>query len=164
MADSIFDKDTGADGVGPIQPQRPERRPSSYDEIKKIFSENVVELRFERRTPLPVPRTTGHKRRTRRMLATANWSYLKMAVRRGSFRWKQPKRVGRRDPSWYRRRNLLIVWDIIQQDFRIISLDNWRILAYYPVNTPATQARFAVFYRKRLTRLNRVQRDAYSDK
>jgi hypothetical protein len=98
------------------------------------------------------------------MLATANWGFLKMAVRRGTYRWRQPKIKNRRHPSWYRRRNLIIVWDLVQKDFRIVSLDDWDIIAYYPINSAVTQAKFTMFYRKRLTKMNRSQKDSYSDR
>jgi hypothetical protein len=78
------------------------------------------------------------------------------------YKWKKPK--SKRGKSWYRQRNLIIVWDIIQQGFRMISLDEYIILGYTPVSNFKDKAKFTQFYRKRLYRQPKLQRDKFSDK
>lgn len=122
--------------------------PKGYKNIQKVFHNNVIELVFKRRTPLPKNKKPGHMRKTRRMLCTANWRFIRSPITAKLYKWKKPKH--RRGPAYYRNKNLIIVWDIMKADFRIISLDSWRIAGMVPTNTLLDKQKFHLFYMQKL--------------
>jgi hypothetical protein len=126
----------------------PSTVPKGDNNILKFFRNNVVELTFVRRTPLPKNKKPGHMKKTRRMLCTANWRFIRSPIVAKLYKWKKPK--SRRGSSWYKKRNLIIVWDILKADFRIVNLDKWKIVAYVPSKTLFDKQAFTVFYMQKL--------------
>ncbi len=126
--------------------------PRDYNTILQVFHNNVVELRFVRRTP-------KYNGTTRRMLCTANWKYLSSVLTRRVFGWSNPK--SRRGTSWYKMRRLVIVWDLLINNFRIISLDDWSILGVLPLQSLEDKAQFLVFYNEYISRMGGKNIDNY---
>ena len=133
-------------------------------ELEIFFATNLVELRFKRRGEVPWKknqRETGHRSLHRRMLCTSNWRYISSPLVRRFFNWKRPKT--RRGPAWYRKRQLIICWDILQNDWRMISLDKYIILGYTPIAKLKQQAEFTEFYRQHLKNLPDNKKDHFND-
>lgn len=126
--------------------------PRDYNTILQVFHNHVVELRFVRRTPV-------YNGTSRRMLCTANWKFLSSVATRKVFGWSNPK--SRRGTSWYKVRKLIIVWDLLINNFRIISLDDWNILGVLPLKDLNEQAKFLVFYNEYISRLGGNQIENY---
>jgi len=135
--------------------------PRDYNTTLRIFQTHVVELRFKRRMNIPINRPPGHAKETRRMLCTSNWKFLSHVLTRKLFGWKNPK--SRRGVSWYKSRNLLITWDFMKNNFRMISLDDWEILAVTPLVNLWQKGAFIVFYKGYLSSLNRNDRNNFYD-
>ena len=95
--------------------------------INVFMANNLVECIQPRRLDPETGFTTK-----RHMLATRNfWLAAKMAKIKGErLTVKQP-----RGDNWYKKRNLILVWDIVFNNFRMIDLtkpNDWRILDFIP--------------------------------
>ena len=130
--------------------------------LHEVFDNNVVELKFNRRTPLSKNKKAGHMKPTRRMLCTTNWRLISSPLTRFIYKWKKPKT--RRGRAWYRQRNLIIVWDLMQKGFRMVSLDSYIIVGYTPVSTFTDKVIFTEFYMSNLYRSSKLDRNKFSDK
>jgi hypothetical protein len=148
MASGVENKRVALTRPSPAKAFIPRTAPKGYNNILKFFHDNVVEVKFVRRGKIPKNpklRGDGHRKKTRRMLCTANWRFVRSPVVKKYFKWTKPKK--RKGRQYYQKKNLLIVWDLIQQDFRIINLDRWRIAAYVPTTTLLEKGQFAIWYR-----------------
>lgn len=88
-------------------------------ELRNQLSKNVCEVVFRRRRPVQ------GKPAYRRMLCTLNENILNSANGRLSLNYKPP--VG--GPKYSTAdKNLLLVWDIFMQDWRMVSLDDCRVV------------------------------------
>ena len=133
-------------------------------ELELFFALNIVELKFTRRVKPPrkkAERTTGHMSYTRRILCTSNWRYISSPIVRYLYHWKKPKK--RRGKAFYRSRKLLIVWDIMKNDWRMVSLDKYKIVGYTSVKSIQDQDTFTKFYRYNLKVLPEAKKEHYSD-
>lgn len=142
----------------------PKSVPKDYVTIKKFFQQNIVEIKFYRRGEIPLNHPVGHQKNTRRMLCTANWRFIRSPLTARFFKFKKPKQ--RRGAQWYRSRNLIIVWDLLAADFRIVSLDTWKIAAFVPCNSVNDYAKFAVFYQQKIrgNAMPKIKKKRFSDK
>ena len=138
-------------------------KPSGFKNLGDFLRANVVEFKFRRRSPLLKNPALGHKSKTRRILCTANWRLINSPITRLTFKWKAPKAKRRRLYSWYKKRNLMIVWDIMFQDFRILSLDDWEIIAAIPVVDLMNKVRFFIFYKFQLSKITQKKREDFAD-
>ena len=132
--------------------------------LERLFSENIVEIRFRRRTKMikkNYENPVGHMTNYRRMLCTSNWRYIKSPICRLLYNWQRPKT--RRGPDWYRKRHLIIVWDIIQNDWRMIPTKYYEILGYTPIKTFLQQEVFTEFYEKKIRLTTQWKKDHFSD-
>ena len=138
-----------------------QNKPQSYDGILALFRSSIVELKFKRRNFPCKDKKAGHRKSTRRMLCTANWKLISNIFTRRLFGWKSP--LHRRGPSWYKQRNLLIVWDFMKDDFRIVSLDEWEIIAVFNTTKFFDRAKFIAFYKYYISKQPQIRRDGFSD-
>jgi hypothetical protein len=92
-------------------------------ELDALLLNNVVDVRFKRRIPL------FGRPGTRRMLCTKSASLLNSVNGRISLNYRPPKNVPAFNAA---EKNLIIVWDIFMQDYRIISADSFTILKVIP--------------------------------
>ena len=124
-----------------------------YTTLTSFLHNHIVELRFTRRHP-----KTGFKD-SRRMVCTANWKFLSSVFTRWVFNWNTPKT--RRGVSWYKQRNLIIVWDLMVNNFRIIPVTDIRFVSAYKCNSLMEKGRFILFYRRNIRKLTPTQEHKY---
>lgn len=153
-----------------INPKFVGGNPIGYMNILKFFRTHVVEVKFKRRLyPSRKGLGTGHRRNTRRMLCSSNWRFIASPIVKNVFQWKRP--IGpAKGYQWYKKRNLIITWDILNQDWRIVNLDDWNVVAAMPVETLLQKAEFLAFYHCALEQLsagsdpNGGRRNSFADK
>ena len=93
--------------------------------LDSILLNNVCEVRFARRRP-----ATG-KAATRRMWCTKNYALLNSINGRVSLNYRPPSGPKKINEA---AENVLVVWDIIMQDYRSISLDSCDLIQQIPAN------------------------------
>lgn len=95
----------------------------SLASLRTILQSNVCEIIFERRRLKPgdLPR--------RKMLCTLDKSILNSVNGRITLNYSPPSQPPKYNPFV---RNLLPVWDIIMQDWRMVSMDNCQIINTIP--------------------------------
>ena len=91
----------------------------SRDQLKKILLQNVCEIKFSRRRPV-----IG-KSPFRRMMATLSYPLLNSANGRLTLNYKPTIAPPRYNPA---QKNLLIVWDIFMQDWRMVNMDECNLI------------------------------------
>jgi hypothetical protein len=120
--------------------------PKGYMRILEFFRTNVIELRFDRRIyPSKKGHAVGHRQPTRRMLCSSNWRFIASPIVNKVFDWKRPKNPAR-GYQWYKKRNLIITWDILNQEWRMVNLDDWNVIASMPLSTLMEKASFLALY------------------
>lgn len=95
-----------------------------------LLRQNLVECIFPRR----LDPKEGY-RSTRHMLCTRNFIFAeKLAKIRGmKMNVRSP-----RGNDWYQKRKIILVWDVVANDWRMINLEDptgWRIMDFVPFNT-----------------------------
>jgi hypothetical protein len=135
----------------------------SFYPFNRFLKNNIVEVRFVRRLE---PKETG-LRAKRRMLCTQNWRFIYRLYKAfpGYFNFpiiKNKKGVIKK--SWYRDRNLTLVWDIVANDIRMISMDDWKIIDAQPFNTGEDLAAFMEFFDRYLKRITKIAKKRYYNK
>ncbi len=128
-------------------------RITDYTTLLNFFHSHIIEMRFTRRHD-----KQGYNP-NRRMVCTANWKYLSSMFTRRIFNWKTPKT--RRGVSWYKRRGLMIVWDLMIKDFRIIPVGGIKFVSAYKCTSLIEKGRFYLFYRKQVGTLTESQQKKY---
>lgn len=93
--------------------------------LKNKLQSNVCEIIFEKRRPKPGDSSS------RRMLCTLDESLLNSVNGRTTLNYKPPSGAPKYNPET---RNLLPVWDIMMQSWRMVSLDNCEIVNTIPEN------------------------------
>lgn len=147
----------------------------SYEEILNFFRRNVVELIFERKlVHTGESRTAGRSSRLRRMLCTANWDFVESPTGAQKTRFGfTPPHMENRGEEWYKSKNLVIVWDIMLLEWRMVCLDNWKVISFFPLTVDENhrtrdklkELTFVQFYRNTINdKLSESQRQAYGDK
>ena len=95
----------------------------SLASLKSTLQGNVCEIIFEKRRPKP-----GDSSR-RRMLCTLDESLLNSVNGRTTLNYKPPTGLPKYNPE---SKNLLPVWDIMMQSWRMVSMDNCEIVQTVP--------------------------------
>lgn len=95
------------------------------ESLEQKLLNNVVDLRFVRRIPIP------GRPATRRMLCTKSSSLLNSTNGRLSLNYKPPFKGKQFNES---KQNALVVWDIFMQSFRVVSLESVVIINEIPAN------------------------------
>ena len=93
--------------------------------LDSILLNNVCEIRFSRRRPV------AGKSATRRMWCTKSYSLLNSINGRISLNYKPPsgpKKVNEAQD------NIIVVWDILMQDYRTVSADQCDLLQQIPAD------------------------------
>lgn len=93
--------------------------------LDSLLLQNVCDIRFKRKT-----KGTG-KPPTRRMLCTKNYSLLNSTNGRISLNFKPPAGGKRYNES---AKNVIIVWDILMQDYRTINAEECELIRQVPAN------------------------------
>ena len=87
---------------------------TSLANLKTILLDKVCEVKFARRNPKP------GRPAMRRMLCTNNIQLLNSLEGRTVLNYAPPRQAPKYNPN---QENLIIVWDILMQDFRTINCD-----------------------------------------
>lgn len=128
-----------------------------YNTLNRFMHNHVVELRFTRRTN---SKYNGQQAgQSRKMLCTTNWKFLSSMFTRRMFNWNTPKT--RRGVSWYKQRNLIIVWDLMVDNFRIIPVGDIRFVSAYKCSSLIEKGRFLLFYRNNIRKLTSTDEAKY---
>jgi len=103
---------------------------NSFGGAKLFFENAIVEVRFDRKLEADISRG---QIKTRRMICTRNFFFAqRFAKHFGQF--DMPYRpVKRRLASWYRTRNIILVWDLIECKYRMVHLKKWKVMDYIPL-------------------------------
>lgn len=112
--------------------------------LNNILLDNVVDLRFLRRVPL------SNKPQTRRMLCTKSYNLLNSTNGRIVLNYKPPSRGKQFNENV---KNALVVWDIIMQDYRIVSCDSVQVIQTIPAND-----QFWSYFNEKVYTLNTEQK------
>jgi len=95
-------------------------------QLEDLLKENVCEIRFVRRHP---PR--DGRPMTRRMICTKSYSLLNSVDGRVKLNYRPPRHQSTANPVV---QNLVIVWDILMQDYRNVPMEQCEVLEQIPVN------------------------------
>lgn len=133
-------------------------------DMEDLLASHMVELTFRRRIKPPKKikdRKVGHMKQTRRMICTAQWGIISNPKFRQLFNFKKPKT--RRGKNWYRKRKLFIVWDLMKNNWRMISADKYIIQGVFPIMSEEEANQFLSFYRRNIHRRSEAYKDKFSD-
>lgn len=133
-------------------------------DLEDLFATHMVELVFRRRIKPPKKikdRKVGHMKITRRMLCTAKWDIISNPKFRRLFNWKRPKT--HRGKNWYRKRKLVIVWDLMKNNWRMVSTDKYVIQGLFPIMSEEEATQFLAFYRRNVHRRSDAYKLKFSD-
>jgi hypothetical protein len=97
----------------------------SRSKLDSLLLTNVCEIRFTRR------HLVANRAATRRMWCTKSLQLLNSTNGRISLNYKPPTGNKRYNEAT---EDTIIVWDIIMQDYRTISMDNCELLQQLPAN------------------------------
>lgn len=124
----------------------------SINGLKQLCTENVVELKFDRRRP------SGYAFPHRRMLCTLDPAILDSELGLKILNFKKP--VTSAAYNTYSR-NLLTVWDIIMQDWRNIPVENTNVIATVPTKPPE---KFWEYFNKVISKMTSKQKANFINK
>jgi len=121
----------------------------SIQALESLLLNNVLDLRFTRRILLP------GKPASRRMLCTKSYDLLNSTNGRIVLNYKPPSSGKQFNES---KNNACIVWDILMQDYRIVSADQINIIRQIPANEE-----FWTFFNKEIYTLTTEQKILYME-
>jgi len=121
----------------------------STQTLENLLLNNVLDLRFVRRIPV------ANKPATRRMLCTKSYELLNSTNGRVVLNYDPPRHNKQFNES---RQNACVVWDILMQDYRIVSADRVNIIRQIPANEE-----FWTFFNKEIYTLNTEQKITYME-
>jgi hypothetical protein len=99
--------------------------------IRDMCDLGVVEVEFKRRIwPIKNP-DSGQKTKTRRMLASSAFTYINKNKK--IYKFVPPSGKFSRSLAWYKKKKLIIVWDMVRKKFRHISLDDYNVISFWPL-------------------------------
>jgi len=116
--------------------------------LKNLLSQNVCEIVFARRRPKP------DKPPVRRMLCTLDDNILNSTNERLSLNYKPPGGAMPYNPET---KNLLLVWDIFMQDWRMVNMDACDLVNTIPENE------FWNYFNNTLLKMSPQQKMTYMD-
>ena len=97
----------------------------SLNGLSSLLKSNAAEIVFRRRRPGPTP--------FRRMLCTNDLKLLQSIPGKLALNYRRPTGYPPYNPTRY---NLLIVWDLFMQDFRMVPVDATEVISVLPT-TPS---------------------------
>lgn len=127
----------------------------SVQGLKTLCQQSVVELKFIRR------RDKAGYPPNRRMLCTLNVPLLNGDIGKNILNFIRPMKGPPYNPA---SKGLVIVWDIIMQNWRAIPADSCVIAQVFKLNTKAEQAKFFSFFDKVIMKMTASQKKEFMDK
>ena len=93
--------------------------------LETLLLSNVLDLRFTRRIPI------AGKSPTRRMICTKSYELLNSTNGKIVLNYVPPKKGHKLNES---KSNVCVVWDILMQNYRVVSADEVEVLKQMPAN------------------------------
>ena len=121
--------------------------------LAQVCENNVIELKFVRRNKLRIPPT-------RRMLCTLDYTILNSALGKKILNFKPPRFSPKYNAA---SKGLLVVWDIIMQDWRAVPANSCEIVARIETS-PNKQTNFWEYYNEVLQKMTPFQKKNFMDK
>lgn len=118
--------------------------------MRTVCTENVLEIKFERRDRSRVPKT-------RRMLCTLDFAILDSPLGKSVLNFRKPKRRARFDAGKY---GLCTVWDLIMQDWRNVPVKAVDCISKF---TTRPQKEFWEFFEAVIKPMSKEQRKHFMD-
>lgn len=122
--------------------------------LTELCRKNVVELKFVRRNKLRIPPT-------RRMLCTLDWPLLNSDEGKRLLNFKAPRFA---PPYNAASKGLVVVWDIIMQDWRTVPADACEAVSAIKTSPVGQQKNFWEYYDKVLRKMTSTQKKGFMDK
>jgi hypothetical protein len=127
----------------------------SLSGLKTLAQNHVIEVRFVRRTKNRLPRK-------RRMLLTLDRMLLNSSQGIQLLHFKKPTQTPSYDAA---SKKLLIVWDLIMQDWRAVPAENLNIVyGAFPMRTYPDSSKFWQYYNLVLTKMTALEKASFMDK
>jgi len=117
--------------------------------LKALLQQDVVEIKFTRRRPVP------GKSPTRRMLCTNSRRILNSIPGREALNFRDTKQPPKYNTDT---RNLVIAWDLFKQDYRMINCDNVVVVSQIPGDD-----QFWEYFNTTLARMTAEQKQTFFD-
>lgn len=117
--------------------------------LENLLLKNVLDIRFVRRIPV------ANRPLTRRMLCTKSYTLLNSTNGRVVLGYRPPRSAKQFNEF---DAHALVVWDIIMQDYRIVSLEDVTIIRQIPAGN-----KFWTFFNKEIYPLSTEQKIKYMD-
>jgi len=115
--------------------------------LSSLLKTNAAEIRFRRRREGPTP--------FRRMLCTNDLKLLQSNPGKIALNYRRPTGYPPYNPTQY---NLLCVWDIFMQDFRMVPVDAVEVVSIVPTTPPE---QFWQYFNERLSRMNAFEKMSF---
>jgi len=117
--------------------------------LESLLLSNVLDVRFVRRRPIK------GKPLTRRMLCTKSYDLLNTTNGKVVLNYRPPKNGHQFSEN---KKGALVVWDILMQDYRVVSTENVQIINTIPANND-----FWEYFNKNIFVLNTEQKINFMD-
>ena len=117
---------------------------TSLATLKAILLDKVCEVKFVRRNPKP------GRPATRRMLCTNNVQLLNSVEGRTTLNYDPPRQAPSYNPN---QENLIVVWDILMQDYRTINCDTVDL-----ISTLEADETFWVYINEKIAPMSAVEK------
>jgi len=127
----------------------------SYSGLKSLLQQNIVEALFRRRHYKP-----GYGP-NRRIWCTLDRNFLLSLNARLTFNFNPPTHPPPYNAQGY---NLLVVWDLMWQDWRAIALDSIDVVSVIPCHTKKQQEEFWQYFNASIKDMTPSQKDQFSNK
>ncbi len=102
----------------------------NFDGGDKFFRNYIVEVKFLRKLE---PDSSRGQKRTRRMICTRNFFFAKRFAKHFG-QYDMPRRPKhKRKKSWYKQREIILVWDLLENKYRMVHLKKWKIMDFIPI-------------------------------
>ena len=119
--------------------------------LAQVCENNVTELKFVRRNKLRIPPT-------RRMLCTLDYALLNSALGKKILNFVPPRYAPKYNAA---SKGLLVVWDIIMQDWRNVSCETCDVVTAVPT---IPMENFLLYFDKHIKPMTTAQKAAFMDK
>jgi hypothetical protein len=114
--------------------------------LSQLLAKNAAEIRFRRRRPMMGDGPY------RRMLCTNDLKLLQSVSGKIALNYRRPTGYPPYNPTAY---NLLCVWDIFMQDFRMVPVDATEVISVIPT-TPADE--FWRYFNEKLSHMSAAEK------
>ncbi len=118
--------------------------------LAALSTKNVVEIKFFRRKP------KKHQGPFRRLLGTNDLKLLNSSPGHIALNYKAPIHPPLFNAS---AKNLLLIWDLLMQEYRLVSCDNCELIAVIP--TDPDPAQFWQYFATSLQNMTAQQKTAF---